>query len=352
MKNDKKDNKISGYFKADAKVLAVVIIAGLIFNIGVVLPPIFQGKLLDSVIGGFSWQVIITNAVIFLGAVVIIQTARYFKRFYVRRFANNLSYKLRMIMYNNLVNMPIDVVEKQSESELMTKCVGDVEIFVEGTRKCLTETFDSGVLMISYFVSLLIYDPKTTLLATAFIPISFLIAYAFKKSIVRANIVARRQDAVANEYTRDLITNAVLYRNGDALNQKSAECEAVLQELKTKNVKASVFENAMQPIYMIICSLGVLFIIYFGVQNVSTGKFSVGDFTAYLTMFLALTVKSSRVGKLFNSFQKAKVSYDRIKERLSEEKPQIEASPNIGDAKLEVKGLNFEIDGKTVFKNV
>lgn len=76
----------------------------------------------------------------------------------------------------------------------------------------------------------------------------------------------------------------------------------------------------MPPIYNVIAMLGVIMVIYLGGTKVINGAWTVGYFSAYLTMFAALAVKASKAAKLFNSVQISQISWQRIKPYLTEYK--------------------------------
>src|SRR5574344_109676 len=76
--------------------------------------------------------------------------------------------------------------------------------------------------------------------------------------------------------------------------------------------------NAMEPLYSIIVMVASVFIIVFGAKNVTSTFWTVGRFSAYLSLFAGLAGKASHAGKLFNSVQKATVSWKRIKPYLSQ----------------------------------
>lgn len=67
---------------------------------------------------------------------------------------------------------------------------------------------------------------------------------------------------------------------------------------------------------MAVSGAGTLFILWFGAKNVlGTGwnAWDIAAFTTFLSCFTKLTVKSSKVAKLFNAVQKAEVSWKRIR---------------------------------------
>ena len=92
--------------------------------------------------------------------------------------------------------------------------------------------------------------------------------------------------------------------------------EEALSLYEKTAVRNNVWQSALPPLYLAASEAGVLFILWFGVKNVlGTGwrAWDIGVFTTFLSCFTKLTVKSSKVAKLFNSVQKAEVSWKRIK---------------------------------------
>ena len=77
----------------------------------------------------------------YIAVTLLVQAARFIKRFYVRRFANNINRRMKGILYANLVRQSRAALEKEGAGELMTKAIADVDDCVEGMRKFTTEVF-------------------------------------------------------------------------------------------------------------------------------------------------------------------------------------------------------------------
>ena len=116
---------------------------------------------------------------------LLVQAARFIKRFYVRRFANNINRRMKGVLYANLVRQSRAALEKEGAGELMTKAISDVDDCVEGMRKFTTEVFDTGVALVGYIVMLLVYDWRLALLSLLFTPVSYVCAAGMKKPVQR-----------------------------------------------------------------------------------------------------------------------------------------------------------------------
>ena len=86
----------------------------------------------------------------YVAVIVIVQSSRYIKRFYVRRFANNVNRRMKEILYGRLVRKSRASLKEEGEGNVMTKAILDVDDCVEGMRKFTTEIFDTGVALAAY----------------------------------------------------------------------------------------------------------------------------------------------------------------------------------------------------------
>lgn len=348
-------NKIINYWKKEKFVVACIIIFGLTFNSAIVLGPIYQGKLLDSIVGGSSLSSIIMLAITFVSLIGITQLLRYFKRFYIRRFANNTSATMRLMIYNNIMHKNTSELNNESTGNLMTRAISDVDLCVEGMRKFTTEVFDTGVLMASYIISLLIYDVKITVLSILFIPIAMVLAEKLKSIIYKYSIAYRKKSSEIAELTYDAIENSMLYRINGMEAENRAKYSADLEDLQNKAIKANLLENSMQPIYNVIAMLGIIMVIYLGGSKVIDGVWTVGIFSTYIIMFIAMANKASKASKLFNSVQKSQVSWERIKPYLTVYKNKDTTSNiNTDNTRLTVEnlGLSYAAGKEKIIENI
>lgn len=185
----------------------VVTISGLIYNIGMVAGPYFQGQLVQGLYDLLNHK-ILANRLIQLSLLYLVQVCWAIKRFSVRIFANHTSRRMRRLFYNALLHRQLG----DDTGSLMTKAISDVDSCVEGMRKFTTEIFDTGVVMIAYLAMLLYYDVRLTILACMFTPLAYVIANVLKKKVVKANKAYKESESVLNTMTLDRIVHAKTYR--------------------------------------------------------------------------------------------------------------------------------------------
>ena len=344
-------DSIAAYFRLEWLPLTLITLSGLAYNVGLLAGPWFEGRLaqcLADILGGNETAAAMKAlAAGYILVTLLVQAARFVKRFYVRRFANNINRRMKGVLYANLVRQSRGALEKQGAGELMTKAISDVDDCAEGIRKFTTEVFDTGVALAGYIVMLFAYDRHLALLCMIFPPVSYICAEKMKKPVQRAGAAYKKAAAALSAATLDRAKNAVTYRVYGCEDAQEARYEAALDGYEQAAVRANVWQAALPPLYLAASNLSVLFILWFGAKNVlGTGwrAWDIAAFTTFLSCFMKTAVKSSKAAKLFNAVQRAEVSWKRIKPMMKTPRA-LEPLAIPAAQRVEVSGLSFCYDG-------
>ena len=360
MKKDKsfRPDRVLSYFRVEWFPLLLVTLSGLVYNIGLLAAPWFEGRLaqcLADILGGSETAAQMALLVlVYIAVTLLVQAARFIKRFYVRRFANNINRRMKGILYANLVRQSRAALEKEGAGELMTKAISDVDDCVEGMRKFTTEVFDTGVALAGYAVMLLVYDWRLAILGLLFTPVSYVCAAGMKKPVQRAGAAYKKAAGALSSATLDRARNAVTYRIYGCEEARMEKYEEALSLYEKTAVRNNVWQSALPPLYLAASEAGTLFILWFGAKNVlGTGwnHWDIAAFTTFLSCFTKLVVKSSKVAKLFNAVQKAEVSWKRIRP-LMKTPEQLDALQIPAAQDVTLKELAFSYGEEPVFSGL
>lgn len=352
-------DRILSYFKEEWKVLLIITVSGFIYNLGLLFGPWFEGKMAGCLIDILAKNAVYKDMLILVAAYVvsigIVQVSRYIKRFYVRRFANNVNRRMKKILYGTLVLKSRTELESEGTGDIMTKAILDVDDCAEGMRKFTTEIFDTGVALAAYAGMLLVYDVRLALIAMIFPPISYINAEKMKVIVQKTGSAYKKQSGILSNATLDRASNAITYRvYGREADRKNAY-EDNLAEYEKSAIYANIWNSSLTPLYRIISMMGILFILYFGSRNVlGTGwrTWDIAAFTTFLACFIKLSDKSSKAAKLFNAVHKAQVSWKRIKPLMVIQAKDTDCK-NQTSGRLEVQNLSFTYpDGKNVYNGI
>ncbi len=250
-----KPDKIGSYFRIEWLTLTFVTLSGLFYNVGLSATPLFEGRLvqcLADILGGSeTFGAMAKLVVCYIAVIFAVQAARFIKRFYVRRFANNVNRRMKGVLYANLVRESRAALNKEGVGELITKAVSDVDDCAEGMRKFTTEIFDTGVALVVYVAMLLVYDPRLACLSLIFVPISYFCAAKMKKNVQRAGATYKKAAGNLSAATIDRAENAVTYRIYGCEKTREKIYEDSLENYEKTAVKNNIWQSALPPPFIL-----------------------------------------------------------------------------------------------------
>lgn len=347
---------ILSYFKQERKAIIIVTITGLIYNIGLIANPYFEGSLVgligDILNNKASYNDIIKIVIAYVLIITFVQINRYYKREYVRVFANNINKTMKLKIFHNLLSTSTNKLKQEGIGNILTKAIIDVDDCSEGVRKFTTEIFDTGVAFLAYFGMMLVLDIKITLLCFIFIPISFYLAQKAKILVQKNSVLAKKASANLSNVTLDNGDNYLTYRVNGIEQERINAYEKYLIEYEKANIKAGLPNSLLPPLYKSLSYLGILFILFLGIRNIENNIWTIATLTTFISSFMKMSEKAAKSAALFNSVHKAEVSYERIKEYLETEVDDI--SPGIIDVdNLKIEHLSFKYPNKDyLFKDL
>lgn len=339
----KKKEKLMTYIIKYQKQFIITAITGIIFNSAIVLGPIFQGKLLDAAVASSNVNILIKVGLQFIGITLSFQIARFFKRYYVRDMANRISGDMRVGIMESILYTDLNTLETKKVGDMMSTTVGDVDIVVEAVRKTITELWDTGVLMIAYWVTLMIYDVRITLIAALPIPIVIILAQLMKKIVSSKSKDARKANSKTTIQIRKMISQINILR---LYGREDAELKRLEDKLRIqahKTAVVTVLQNGLGPVYSALATVGIIIVIALGGNEVIKGTWTIGMFIAFITIFTALSNRTTTAAKVFNIQQGANASWERVKGLIANNDLILNNNEKtLSPREIKIKNLSFK----------
>lgn len=345
-------DKISTYFKLNKKSFILATITGVIFNGLMAFVPLVQGELINAYKTQQDAKYIILFALSFLAFIVFIQINRYLKRYFVRDFSNRMVLQMRTVSFQNLIKDDISEFSKTSKGDIMNKNLSDIKDCAEGVRKMLTEVYDSVILMLGYLISMMIMDYKVTLIISAFLIASIIVANLMKKAIFKTTSEYKKAFSKAKDVTLNSLQNEVYYRGFGVSNSYYQKYQDTQDDLEKKSIKSMIFKSSLEPTYQAIAFIGMLFVIYMCGKKVIDDVWLIGTFSAFLSTYVLVANKVSKVGKIFNAYTTFMVSWKRCSPYLKSKEKQKEIAYPTDKLYLDVNNLSFGFDKDFVLHNI
>ncbi|MDD1750013.1 MAG: ABC transporter ATP-binding protein/permease, partial [Methanothrix sp.] len=317
--------KLVSYLGKYSSAFWIQSVGGIVYNTVIVAGPILLGKMLDAAealekngVSPERVRTLLLFAVSFVAATVFFQYGRYVKRWYLRTMTNRIACDMRAGLLSRVLKYPMAQIERESVGDLMSRTVGDVDQITSTTQQTINEGWDTWLLMISYFVVLLWYDWRITLISTIPVPFAIMLAQSVRHPVYRFSLASRRAASVVTSHVQRTLGGLTILR---LFGRESVETERLKdynRALMKWNIKTSLVQTAMMPVYATLASLGIVAVIILGGRRVVGNTWTIGTFVAFLTMFAAMSTRTWVAARIFNQFHAASASWDRIKNKLGE----------------------------------
>lgn len=344
----KKKLKLTAYIFKYKKDFWLQAVGGMIYNTVIVFGAIFLGKAIDA--AGLVYEgtapvsLFYQNLLLFLGFTLTFQLARYFKRFYMRLLVNKMNGDIRAGLLDTLFSQPLGNLSSEKTGDIMSRMVGDVDVVGASVQTTVTELWDTALLMLSYFIACLFYSPQLTLVASIPIPLALVLAELLRHRLYDLSLKSRKAASKINVHLQHNVTGITLLRLFGLEQTDWAHFDGLLEDQYKWQVKTTVMQNAVRPLYILLANVGVVLVLGMGGKLVASGGWTIGTFTAYLSMFIAMATRINVAAQVMNTWHSAKASWDRICEKLAEtvnDEMSDDCTVTLRDDGLSVRNLHF-----------
>lgn len=326
-------------------------IGGFIYNTTIVLGPIYMGKIIDAAGGGPASQVLLMAAS-FIGFTAFFQFARYIKRWYMRDQFNRVACDLRQTFLERTLERELPDLEKETVGDLMSRTVGDITEVVDTVMVTINEGWDTWLLMISYFITLLIQDTRTTLIASFMVPVTVLLAQTMRHVLFRYSMSVRTATSISNSGLQRYLEGISVLRLFGREASEADGLKSAYEEQTSFRIKQMLLQQVLLPVYSLVAGLGVVIVIVFAARKVILGAWTVGEFNAYLIMFVALATRTRVAARVFNRWHGARAAWTRVKEKMGKTESEVNGVSLDNCSELIVKDLDYWYGDNKVLEKI
>jgi len=321
--------RLVSYLKKYRKYFWIQTAGGIIYNTVIVAGPILLGKMLDAAdtlenkgVSPERVRALLLLVIGFMLVTIFFQYGRYVKRWYLRIMTNRIAGDMHAGLLSKVLKYPMSKIEQESVGDLMSRTVGDVLQITNTLQQTINEGWDTGLLMISYFVVLMWYDWRITLIASIPIPIAIIVAELVRHPVYRFSLNSRKAAAVVASHVQKTLEGLHILRLFGRENVEAKRLKKYSRDQMKWDIRTGLLQNAMMPVYAALASVGIIGVITMGGEKVVNGSWTIGTFVAFLSMFGLMATRTQVAARIFNQFHAASASWDRIKSKISEpEKP-------------------------------
>lgn len=272
----------------------------------------------DRGIAGADQASLIRTGLIALAVVVIAWASSAAMTVLSSRSGERLLYGLRLRSYAHLQQLGLSFFESRLSGTIMTRMTTDIDTLSSFLQTGLAQAIVAVGSLAGVTVMLVATDGELALVAFAAVPVIVVATAVFRRYSKRYYAESRAQISAVNGEFAELIGGIRVTQTHlaqDHFEARFAGLSDAYRRLRMRSVRlVGLYFPGMQFVSQVMTAV----IIGVGASRVADGTLSVGVLVAF-TMYLSqLYGPIQQLGQIFDSWQQATVSFDRIRELLDE----------------------------------
>lgn len=282
-------------------------------------------------------------ALIFFTVILLTFIFNYAQVYILNYTSQKIIFNMREEIFNHVQSLSISYFDKNPIGRLVTRVTNDTETLNEMYSSVLINLVKDLLMILGIMIIMLRLDYKLALMSFALLPIIFVLAYRFRKSVRVVYRLARSQLSRINSSLNENITGMRTIQIFNKEEKIGKQFDNINSEYLDTSIKEVTLYAMFRPSIEVIRSLGIALLVYFGGGKVVSNSIEFGVLYLFIDYLQKFFMPILDLTEKYNILQSSMASSERIF-ALLDDNTVIE---NIGNP---VK-LN-DIKGKIEFKNV
>jgi len=265
----------------------------------------------------------------------------YWQTYFISWAGQNVIYTLRQKMFEHLQRMSFSFYDNIEVGRIMSRVTNDVnalnELVSSGILNVINDTFMLGG---TIFIMTRMNWRLALLTFTTF-PFLLLIATRFRGRMQKAYHEVRRKAATVNANLQESISGVRVTQSFVREDRNAQRFDETNQDNMQANMQAAQLNSAFGPLVEIVATIGVCIVVWYGGMLIKAEVLTIGVVYAFLRYVSRFFMPIRDLSQVYNVWQAATVSVDRIFELLDTE-PNVKDSPQAIDLPPITGEVRFE----------
>jgi ATP-binding cassette, subfamily B, multidrug efflux pump len=321
--------------------------------------PRLTEQALDVAIPGKDMGLLGLLAGLYVATLLLELTAEYGGLLLTTFVGQRVMYDLRMEIFAHLQRLSVSYFDRNPVGRLMTRVTSDVETLNELFSSGVVTIFGDVFTLLAIMAMMLVIDVKLALVTFAVIPLVWLTAAIFRRSVRDAFRDIRYRLARLNAYLQERLSGmrvVQLFGREEASAERFAELnrEHLAAHLRSITIYAIFF-----PVVEVLTAVAMALLLWYGGLRVLDGTLTVGILAAFIQYTRRFFQPLQDLSEKFNLLQSAMASSERVFALLDEPvtvpepaSPRPLPRPLRGEVRFEGVWFRYSADGPWVLRDV
>lgn len=317
LRTDRRSFQVRDLFSAVKWLIAASIALMIVGVLASLAFPMLMRMAIDRGIVEGRVEVLYVVAGAGIGVVLLAWLAGVAQTVITSRSGERLLYGLRLRSYAHLQRLSMDFYDRSRSGAIMTRMTTDIDTLSSFLQSGLAQAVVSLGTLIGVLGMLIATDSSLAAIAAVAIPVIAVLTAIFRRVQKRLYTQAREQISVVNSTFQESVTALrVIQMHGvsaAALGTFRDQSENYSRLRMRAQTAVGVFFPGVQAISQITSAL----VLGYGASRVAAGTLSPGVLIAFVMYLSQLYGPIQQLGMVFDSWQRAQVSFSRITDLLA-----------------------------------
>lgn len=290
---------------------------------------------------------------LFLGIIALVSVIIYYQNWLLQRAGQKIVYDIRMQVFDHIHTLSNNQINQIPVGKLVTRVTNDTNTLSEMYSSVIVSLLRNSLMMVTYFVIMLIFDYKSTLMMALVFPFVIVSTLIFRKLSRKTYRNVRNRVSNMNAFLSENLSGMKLTQ---IFNQEDKKHKAFVTQ--SKNLRKAQFNEILvfaiyRPLMYLFSMAATMIIIYYiGLDILDLINQNASPEVIIIKVSLLVTMYQyansffepvQQLAEQFNVLQSALASSEKIFDVL-------DTVPEINDEEDAIELVDFK--GEIEFKNV
>jgi len=340
--------RLLAYARPHRARLALAVLAMAVFGaasaaLAALIQPIF-----DDVLRNRDRLGLVVAAI--LGIYLVKGVATYTSAYLMADVGQRVVRDLRNLLFRHMLEQSATFFSTRSVGRLMSRIVNDVGQVQQASSETLADLARESITLVGYGALLFYYDAR---LATLCLTSAPLVVYPLNQLGRRVRRSTRHSQEALEQITHvgtEAFAGHRIVKAFGAEAREGAKFRQASEHLYRTNLRVTSVLAILPPTMEFIGGLAVAGALWYGSQEIATGRLTTGEFSAFIAALLLMYGPIRKLSRVNASLQQADAAAERIFEVLDTrsevpERPDAPALPPVRRG-VEFRNVTFTYDGE------
>jgi len=274
---------------------------------------------------------------ILYGLIILFEfVIRYFQGYYTEYMGQKIMYDMRMDIFSHINKMPMSFFDKNPVGRIMTRVTTDVQTLNEMLSSGIVTIFGDIFMILGIMIVMLSLNWKLSLIAFSVLILLAIATFIFRSKVRITFRIVRTKISNINSFLQEAISGINTTKLFNRQKENNKDFKDLSRSYLDIYLKTIFYYAVFYPVVIIISTLAVALIIWYGGQKVIANLLTLGTLVAFIQYIEKFFHPISDLSEKFGILQEAIAASERIF-KLLDQKPSI-VSPAKPVKVKEIKG--------------